>query len=166
MADRAGGRRISAHLAALRDIGSSAISGRSFPETFRGTRPRSPLTPPVTWCADVARTRDEPIAASTDPCRRHLLVAAPGPWAAHPGRAAPRRSPRATTRVRDRGCQPERPADPPPGAPAAALARYGGRVRGGRESRGVGPSRRRTGHRAGPVVAHRAERSRGRRRPR
>lgn len=48
----------------VRDIGSSAISGRSFPDAFRGTRPKSPLAPSVTRCADVARTRGESLAAS------------------------------------------------------------------------------------------------------
>jgi len=68
----------------IRDISSSAISGRSFPDAFRESRPKSPLAPPVTRCADVARTRGESLAASAVPYRRYLLVEAPGPWGCSP----------------------------------------------------------------------------------
>jgi hypothetical protein len=61
-----------------RDIGSSAISGSPLQEAFPQARRKSTLAPSPARCADAARTRGEPIAASAAPYSRYLLLEAPG----------------------------------------------------------------------------------------
>jgi hypothetical protein len=63
-----------------RDTGSSAISGRAFPEAFRGTGQEPTLAPSLSRCADAARARGEPVAASASRYSRFLLLEVPGPW--------------------------------------------------------------------------------------
>jgi hypothetical protein len=65
-----------------RDTGSSAISGRAFPESFRRAGQEPSLPPSPSRCADAARARGEPIAASAARYRRYLLLEAAGPWGA------------------------------------------------------------------------------------
>jgi hypothetical protein len=63
-----------------RDVGSSAIPGGSLPETLTPIDRESPIAPSPAWCADAARTRGEPIAASAGLSSRFLLLEVPGPW--------------------------------------------------------------------------------------
>ena len=64
-----------------RDASSSAVSGRLRPEPLRRATQGLALAPsPLPRCADAARTRGEPIAASAVPYRRYLLLEVPGPW--------------------------------------------------------------------------------------
>jgi hypothetical protein len=64
----------------IRDIGSSTISGHAFPEALPRTSGKPLVAPSLTRCADAARMRGEPIAASAAPYRRYLLLEAPGSW--------------------------------------------------------------------------------------
>ena len=63
-----------------RDTGSSAISGRAVPESLRGTGQEPALPPSLSRCADAARARGEPVAASASRYSRFLLLEVPGPW--------------------------------------------------------------------------------------
>ena len=63
-----------------RETGSPAISGRAVPESFRSASQEPSLPPSLSRCADAARARGEPIAASAARYSRYLLVEVPGPW--------------------------------------------------------------------------------------
>ena len=63
-----------------RDTGSSAVSGRAFPESLRGPGQEPALPPSLSRCADAARARGEPVAASASRYSRFLLLEVPGPW--------------------------------------------------------------------------------------
>jgi hypothetical protein len=62
------------------DTGSSAVSGRAFPESLRGISEERALPPSLSRCADAARARGEPVAASASRRSRFLLLEVPGPW--------------------------------------------------------------------------------------
>jgi hypothetical protein len=62
------------------DTGSSAVSGRAFPESLRGTSEEPALPSSLARCADAARARGEPVAASASRYSRFLLLEVPGPW--------------------------------------------------------------------------------------
>jgi hypothetical protein len=66
----------------IRDIGSSAISGHDFSAAFLSAvpKPALPPSPSPARCADAARTRGEPIAASAAPYSRYLLLEVHGAW--------------------------------------------------------------------------------------
>jgi hypothetical protein len=76
--------------------GTRTISGHPQPVTSRSTgetppaagqaggRGQRPLASGAARCADAARTRGEPIAASAVPYRRYLLLEAPGAWGRAP----------------------------------------------------------------------------------
>jgi hypothetical protein len=63
-----------------RDTGSSAVSGRAVPESLRGPGQEPALPPSLSRCADAARARGEPVAASASRYSRFLLLEVPGPW--------------------------------------------------------------------------------------
>ena len=63
-----------------RETGSPAISGRAVPESFRPASQEPSLPPSLSRCADAARARGEPVAASAARYRRYLLLEVPGPW--------------------------------------------------------------------------------------
>ena len=62
------------------ETGSPAISGRAVPESLRPASHDSPLPPSLSRCADAARARGEPVAASAGRYSRYLLLEVPGPW--------------------------------------------------------------------------------------
>lgn len=64
----------------IRDIGSSAISGQASPAAYLPAARKPVLAPSPARCADAARTRGEPIAASAAPYGRYLLLEVPGSW--------------------------------------------------------------------------------------
>lgn len=64
----------------IQDIASSAISGQASPAAFLPAARMPVLAPSPARCADAARTRGEPVAASAAPYGRYLLLEVPGSW--------------------------------------------------------------------------------------